>query len=60
MTDGTNIGHKKGTTTMRPFLGSETKNYQKSQFTPGIRDIHKCFFYEARESSLVPTSQTDF
>jgi hypothetical protein len=45
---------------MRPFLGSETKNYQKSQFTPGIRDIHKRFFYEARESSLVPTSQTDF
>ena len=41
MTNGQNIVHKKGTTTKCPLLGSETKNEQNSQFTPGIWDIHK-------------------
>ena len=41
MTNGRNIVHKKGTTTKRPLFDSETKNGQKSQFFPGIRDIHK-------------------
>ena len=34
MTEGTNIGHKKGSNSMCPLLGSETKNYQKITIYP--------------------------
>ena len=39
---------------MRPLLGSETKNYLKSQFTQGIRDIHKknLEFFEKKAKNL--------